>query len=149
MSKCADCETREAVDFRTFDDVGLCEICSKEWRDEEAKTPAKSVVVVLVLAALLLSGCATAPELPPLPLAAPTLRARDVQALAPVEQPPSGLPMLTWIGDAHSVYFVNWCPYFIPDVWIVVAGPLFFPTTNCEWQTEDEGLYSVGSESAP
>lgn len=103
-----------------------------------------AILVVLVLL-LLIAGCATPPaiEYPPLPPSAPKSSAR-----AAIEEtgPAPGPPLMAWTGDLAAWYFVNWAPFSVPDVYIVLAGPLTFTDTNMTWRMIEEGLYSVGSE---
>lgn len=72
-----------------------------------------------------------------------------VEPGAPDNFHPSKPPCITWDSCPEFVYFVNWAPFSLPDVYIVIAGPLVSIETSMIWQTEEDGLYTVGAEAHP
>lgn len=96
--------------------------------------------VLFVPCVLLLIGCTTTPPLPP--------QSRTVTDLSSTTSP-GRPPQLSWEACPGLAYFVNYAPFSVPEIYIVIAGPLLFTAPEMTWQTEEQGLYCVGAETIP
>lgn len=71
------------------------------------------------------------------------------RSITDLSSTPDRHPRLAWEACPGRVYFVNYAPFSVPDIYIVIAGPLLFTDPEMIWQTEEQGLYCVGAETIP